>query len=269
MTAKQEKPRFCFGLPFMLGTPTIADAVSLCRQAGLAFVELNSNFPQCELGSLDADELRVLAADAGIFFTLHLDDRFDAFDFNQRVRQAYMDTMLAAIELAATAGIPVINIHIARGNIVTLPDGPHYLYAEYPDAFHEAIRIFRDRCTAAIGSSGIRIAVENTDGWEAYERTGIRLLLESPVFGLTLDIGHDHATRHLDLPFFQQEKRLIHMHAHDGWGETNHQPLGTGEIPLDRFLRQACEAEATVVLEVKTPEALKQSADWLISNDWI
>ena len=52
---------------------------------------------------------------------------------------------------------------------------------------------FRSICEQNAGDK-TRIAIENTDGWENYELVAIEMLLQSPVFGLTLDVGHDHAT---------------------------------------------------------------------------
>lgn len=128
-----------FGTTYLLENPTVEDAVSLCVQEGLSFVELNSNFPQCLLGRLQPEGLKRLAEEQGIFYTLHLDDRFDPFDFNPHVSKAYLQTMMEGLVLAQAVGIPVINMHIPRGNIVTLPSGRHYIYQEYPEAFMQSV----------------------------------------------------------------------------------------------------------------------------------
>ncbi len=258
-----------FGTTYLLENPTVEDAVSLCVQEGLHFVELNSNFPQCLLGSLQADRLKALAEKHQIFYSLHLDDRFDPFDFNPHVSKAYIQTMLEALALAKEVGILVINIHIPRGNIVTLPSGKHYIYQEYPKEFEKSVLNFRSVCEKHAGDK-VRIAIENTDGWEDYELVAIETLLESPVFGLTLDVGHDHATGNKDLPFFQKHlNKLCHMHLHDGWDKTNHQALGSGEIPLEERLQMAQSANATVVLETKTKAALHQSVEYLKQNGYL
>lgn len=262
-----ENPGFCFGMPFLLETPDIPAAVALCQREGLRFVELNSNFPQCLMDVMKAESLRGLAREVGIFFTLHLDDRFDPFDFNRRVREAYQQTMLDAIRLCLEAEIPLINMHLPKGNIVTLPDGKHTIYQEFGDEFMEAVCQFRDLCNQEVGSSGLHIAVENADAWAPYEQAAILQLLESPVFGLCLDIGHDHACQNQDLTFItKHRKHLRHMHAHDGWDTTNHQALGTGEIPLNLRLSLAKEENATVVIETKTVASLSQSVSYLRSR---
>lgn len=252
------------GLPYLIETEDVEAAAALCARLGLHFVELNSNFPACGIKDLDELPLREIAEKHGIFFTLHVDDRFDPFDFNPLVREAYAQTMLSAVELAGQAGMPVINMHIPRGNIVTLPSGPRYLYEEYGQQFTQAVADFRDRCSRVAGDSGVRIAIENTTFWAPYELRAIELLLQSPTFGLCLDTGHDHAEGNRDLAFIDRHaERLIHMHAHDGQGKRNHQALGTGEIPLQERLDMAERAGATVVLEVKTVAALEQSVAWL------
>ncbi|MGN0763962.1 MAG: TIM barrel protein, partial [Aristaeellaceae bacterium] len=86
------------------------------------------------------------------------------------------------------------------------------------------------------------------------------LLLASPRFGLTLDIGHCHGAGNADLPFYQERaKRLIHMHGHDALGRKNHLALGDGEIDLAARFAWAEENGARVVLETKTVAALRTS----------
>lgn len=259
-----------FGLPYLIETSTVQQAVALCERLGLHFVELNSNFPACGLNELAALPLREMAGRHGVFFTLHVDDRFDPFDFNPLVREAYTQTMLSAITLAKASGIRLINMHIPRGNIVTLPSGPRYLYEEYEQSFTEAVTRFGERCQQAAGEGDVRIAIENTTYWAPHELRAIERLLQSPVFSLCLDTGHDHAENNRDLPFILHHRdRLAHMHLHDGHGKTNHQALGIGEIPLSERLTLAAQSGATVVLEVKTIAALEQSVHWLRAEGWL
>lgn len=269
-TKRQTNREFCFGLPFLLETKSIEDASKLANELGLAFVELNTNFPASILDRLKEANLNEMAATYGIFYTLHLDDALNFVDINPLTRQAYVQTVLEAIELCKATGITVINAHFAKGNIVTLPDGKHYINEEYPDEFQRNLLAFREQCEKAIGDTTLRICIENTDAWADYERRAIECLLESPVFALTLDIGHDHATKNRDLAFIQKHQdRLCHMHAHDGVDLVNHLALGSGEIPLHERFNMAKSAKATVVLETKTIEALRQSVEWLESAGFL
>ncbi len=253
-----------FGLPFLLETKTIEEAINTAQDLGLHFVELNANFPQCLVPRLDPSYLRDVQEKSGLFFTLHLDDALNFFDFNERISEAATATVTDAITLAKAAAIPVLNLHFPKGNIVTLPDGKHYIFEEFPDDFAKALLAFRSTVEEAVGDAELTICIENTDGWAPYERAAIDFLLKSKVFGLTFDIGHNHALDDLDLDFLEARKdRLKHMHAHDGWGQINHQALGSGEIPLDDRLDLASEVGATVVLETKTLAALAESVTWL------
>ena len=253
-----------FGMPFLLETPDLGAALALCSKLKLDFIELNQNFPECLTENLAPAELREAAVHEGIFFTYHLDDALNFCDFKPKVREAYVQTALDTINWAAEAGVETINLHLPRGGVVTLPDGPHYLYSYHQKAFMENVRSFRDRCSEAAQGRSIRLAIENTEGWADYELEAVAELLRSPVFGLTLDIGHDDATGGRDLRWIESRKdRLIHMHAHDGVGQTNHRAFGSGDIPLQDRLNLAAEVNATIVIETKTAAALEESVEWL------
>lgn len=252
-----------FGMPFLLELNDIEACAALCRELGLSFVELNACFPGC-LKGMDAQTLRVLSERYGIYFTLHAEEDFDPFHFTGRVRRAWMDTLLAHIDLAKEAGIPLINMHLPAGVKVSLPSGKVYLYAEYRDEYRAAVTEFRDSVTRAVGDSGIRMAVENTNGFAPHEREAIECLLASPVFGLTLDIGHSHGVGDVDIPFYATHRdRLIHMHGHDGLGRKNHLALGDGEIDLKERFGWAFRQDARIVLETKTVDALRTSVQRL------
>jgi len=139
------------------------------------------------------------------------------------------------------------------------------VYAENEDFYREKMRAFRDRVTAAVGDSGIKIAVENTDGYDLpFLQHALELLLESPVFGQTFDIGHDHAIKNIDKPIIlKNEHRLCHMHMHDARGSNVHLALGDGEMDLNYYLALAEKHDCRVVLETKTVEALRKSVDYL------
>ena len=95
----------------------------------IGFVELNANLPQfADPDAVDRRALRRAAQELGVGFTLHLDERLDACDFNPRVRGAWRDTFRRALELAAEAEMPLVNLHLSLGVYFTLPQGRAYLY---------------------------------------------------------------------------------------------------------------------------------------------
>lgn len=249
-----------FGMPFLLETETLEECVQLCSRLGLSFVEWNMNFPQCQLERLDADKLNRLGREFGIYYTLHLDENLNVSDFNAKVRQAYLDTVLESIELAQKIGAPIINMHLAKGIYITLPDRKTYLFAEYEKFYMDNLYRFRELCQKAIGDSNVMIVVENTEGFKEHEKKAVEMLLKSPCFGLTLDIGHSHAVKDVDMPFYEKHgDRLIHMHMHDAKGSRSHLALRDGEIDLRGKMQLARDAGVRVVLETKTVEALTKS----------
>lgn len=254
-----------FGMPTLIETKTVKECAELCRELGLDFVELNTNFPQFQPQDLNTAELKQIAEQYGISYTIHLDDNMNISDFNPLIAQAYRRTVLDTIEIAKDLNIPVLNMHMSRGAIFTLPEKKVYFFEEYIDTYLQGIVAFRDECEKAIGDSNILICVENCTGYTAFQREAIRLLLKSPVFGLTFDVGHNHCSGNADEPFIlDHADRLHHMHLHDAKEKTHdHLALGDGELDIARYLTLAAEHNCSVVVETKTSASLRQSINWI------
>lgn len=254
-----------FGMPFLCETKTITDCAKLCSSLKLNFIELNMNFPQCQLDCLNADELNRMKEQNSLYFTIHLDENFNVCDFNREVRDAYLKTVVGVIALAKKIQAPTINMHLAKGICVTLPDKKTFLFEHFNDNYKANLLSFMKLCEREIGTSHIKIAIENTNGFMKHEKAVIETLLKSKCFGLTLDIGHSHAAGDMDISFFQEHcKKLIHMHVHDAKGLKNHLALGDGEIDLKQRLQLAKCVNARVVLETKTIKALTASVSRLM-----
>jgi len=253
------------GMPTMVEMQSIEDGAALCRELGLSFLELNINFPQFLLKELDVDHLKQIAEEYGIFYTLHLDDEMSIADFNPYVADGYCRTVYDAVELAKELGITKLNMHMSRGAKYTLPDRVIYFFEAYEEAYLNRIRTFRDTCTAAIGDSGVMICVENTAGFLPFQRKAVEEMLQSPVFGLTFDIGHNYCSGNMDEAWIRAHaERLHHMHVHDACdGRKDHRTLGTGELDIPGYMQLAESCGCTVVLETKTFDALRQSMAWL------
>ena len=218
-----------------------------------------------------------LAEQAGIYYTVHLDENLNIADFNQLVSEAYLETVRRAI--AATVKLLplrdrfgdktqplILNMHMNHGIYITLPDRKVQMYERDFETYIQSFEAFRSRCEEWIDDSDVMIAVENTDGFREYEKKAIEHLLDSTRFGLTWDIGHSKAIGEKDVPFLMEHQNsLIHFHIHDGSEkpQRNHLALGDGEINLKERLNLAESRNARCVLETKTIAALKQSARWL------
>lgn len=254
-----------FGMPTLIENKNLEENISLCRELGLQFVELNMNFPMYQIPQLEETAyLKRLARENAIYFTIHLDENLNVCDFNPLVADAYMETTERAIKAAKEIGAPLLNMHMNHGIYVTLPDRKVRLFGEYRETYLAAIRRFREMCEKTAGGSGVKICIENTDGYQDFEREAIDYLLQSEMFALTWDIGHSHACENVDEPFLMQRKdRLYHFHIHDAKGTGNHRTLGSGEIDLAQRIGLARSAGCRCVVETKTIEALRQSVAWL------
>lgn len=254
-----------FGAPTMVEMENLRQAAQVCRELGLDFLELNINFPQYLLSQLDAEELKALAAEYGIFYTLHLDDEMSIADFNPYIAEGYCRTVYDAIELSKTLSIRKLNMHMSRGAKYTLPDRVIYFFEAYEDNYLDRIRTFRKECEQRIGDADITICVENTAGFLPFQQKAVEILLESGVFGLTFDIGHNFCAGDMDESFIlAHADRLKHFHIHDCLAERkDHRTLGTGVLNVKRYLEIAEQLGCTAVVETKTVDSLRQSMDWI------
>jgi len=257
-----------FGMPTLIELATLEENVDLCKELGLSFVELNMNLPQYQMDCIDMASLKEFQKRDHIYFTLHLDEKLSVADFNLGVAKAYVDTVLAAIQLAKELNIPVLNMHFDEGVHFKLPDRKVFLYDYYKDAYLVKLSKFHNLCEQAIGNHEIKICIENCSGWRNYAKEGIELLLESKVFALTLDIGHSYCANGVDEEFIKMHlDRLSHMHLHDATKEAPHLALGTGEICLEEQFHLAKECSCRCVLETKNVEGLRKSVKFIELRD--
>lgn len=251
-----------WGIPTLIEAPGPEESAALCRELGFQFVELNMNLPEYQ--RWDIARLKEAADRYGIYYTIHLDERMDLCDFNPRVAQAYLQTLLDAIEAAKQLGTPVLNMHLLEGVYFTLPDKKHYLYDSHRGHFLEGLRSAVARCEDA-AEGRLSLCIENTGVFSlSFLQEALTAVLRSPFVGLTYDIGHDHSAGETDKPFIlEHQDRLRHFHIHDALGRKNHLPLGTGELDLPWYIALAEKSHCRAVLEVKTARALRDSVQWL------
>ncbi len=253
-----------FGMPTLIETSTLEECAKLCAESALDFIELNMNLPQYQLHKIDVDYFRSISDKYGISYTIHLDENLNVCDFNPYVAEAYKKTVADTIEIAKQLDIKVLNMHMAKGVYFTLPDRKVLLFSEYKEQYFKSIFDFRNMCESIIGENDIKICIENCDGYEDFQKEAIELLLESEIFALTFDVGHNHGIGGTDEEFIMGHKdRLHHIHLHDAKGRINHLTLGAGEIDIEKYISLAEEQNCRVVLETKTIEGLKQSIERL------
>ena len=250
------------GMPALLALPSLLDCAQLCRELGLQFVELNMNLPQYQPGRVQPGLFREIAERYGIYYTLHLDENLNVSDFNPYVADAWMRTVLESIDLAEKLRIPVLNMHLSRGVYFTMPEKKVFLFDVCRERYLAGMAGFRENCEKAIRGMDVKICIENSSGYTDFQIQALDLLLESPVFALTYDIGHNYAAGGGDEAVIMERKaKLTHFHFHDVRGKKDHLPLGTGEIDVQKYLALAKECGGRIVLETKTAEGLKESVN--------
>ena len=253
-----------FGMPTLIETSTLEECAKLCAELSLDFIELNMNLPQYQLDKMDVGFFKSIADQYGIYYTIHLDENLNVCDFNPHVAEAYIKTVADTIEIAKQLDSKVLNMHLSKGVYFTLPDRKVHLFSEYKEQYLKSIVNFRNMCETAIGENDIKICIENCDGYENFQKEAIEILLESNVFALTFDVGHNHSIGGTDEEFIMKHKnRLHHMHLHDAMGKKNHLALGTGETDIVKYINLAKNQNCRVVLETKTIDGLQQSVKWL------
>lgn len=286
---------FCYGMPTLLENSSLEENLSLCRELGLDFLELNMNLPEYQPDAIDVSDAKRLFRQYGKYPTIHLDEKLNVCEFNKAVADAYLNTVLRTIAIAKELGAPIINMHMADGVFFKLPDKKVWLYDKYRDQYMDRLRFFRDACaetisgdarTAAadackaaddvcsvnnacaetISGDEIKICVENCATYQAFQRDGVDLLLESPCFALTYDIGHDFCAGNGNFEFIMRRAdRLTHMHIHDAKDARNHLALGAGVIDIPAKLALAKKHDCRCVLETKTSDSLRKSVEYIQS----
>ena len=261
-----------FGMPTLIEIKFVEDCTALCHELGLGFVEFYMDLPEYQIEELDSIQLAKTAGKYGIYYTIHLEDTAYPWNFNKRLAEGYTETVLQTIEVAKQLSVPVLNMHFHQGEYFTLPDRKAYLLAEYRAEYLQKLTAFRDACTKAVGSAEMKICVENTRSFQLdFVAEGVAILLESPVFALTFDTGHNASNDFQQQPLIERHiDRLSHMHLHD-YSKTrgDHLLLGEGELDLVKYLDIAEKHNCRVVLETKTIDGLRQSVNWLKERGYI
>lgn len=254
-----------FGMPTLVECRDIFECTSVAKSNGLDFIEINMSFPQYLPKALDAEKLLEITEKEGISFTIHADEMLNVFDFNEKVSDCYFDVMRDTIRFAKKINVPVINMHLLKGVYVTLPGKVILLSDVYFENYEEKVRQFVKMCEEEIGDAPLKIAIENVDT-NAFSESQLKVLpmiLSSPVFGLTLDTGHELCLGFVDSHVFEEyPEKLIHMHLHDAKGKSAHLPYGDGEVEVEKKLSMLKRGE-TCLIEVKTIAGLEQSVKYL------
>ena len=258
-----------FGMPALVECNDITECVAVAKKNGLDFVEINMSFPQYIPSNSDVGLYRRLARENEIFYTIHADEQLNLFDFNPDVAECYFNVMRDCVKFALEIGAPVINMHLLKGVYVTLPERVILLTDVYKDKYIERVKALIAMCEELIGDNPLKIAIENVDSnpFTSSQLEALEYFMNSPVFALTLDVGHDDCMGGKDRGVFSKyPEKLVHMHLHDSDGKHPHLPLGEGRLDIRERLSRLVYGN-TCVVEVKTIAGLEMSAKYLDDND--
>ena len=254
-----------YGIPTLMDLPDLDALSRFCAENGFQFVELNMTFPWFQPGVIDPATIRALMRKYGIVYTVHLNDQVNPFEFSPEMRRGCLENARFALELARELEMPRLNMHLLPGTYSSINGVKTYLYGHCIDLYLDHVRRFRDLVDQELRGLKTVFCIENTGGFHSYQRKAIDLMLESPAFGLTFDVGHSYRAGGKDEPFIlSHAERLRHFHIHDCDAKANHLSFGEGRIDLVRYLEMARRLDAGVVVEVKESGALLRSREYRI-----
>lgn len=252
---------FALGMPTLLEIPDLPRTTTVCQRLGLHVVEINANMPQYCPETLRATDIVNLTRQTGIVYTLHLPEEVDLGTFHPAMRTGYLQCCRELIVWAAAAGITLVNMHLHTGVYFTLPDRKAWIYAEHQESFLANVLTGMTELAAVARQHDIALCIENCGNFHLpfINKAIIQLLREEGVY-LTWDTGHDASAEYREAPILSSHASQIrHMHLHDANGPNNHLPLYTGTVPIDDRLAFARTQDVTVIIEVKTLDALTES----------
>ena len=260
-----------FGMPALVECDNITECVQVAKNNNLDFVEINMSFPQYIPSNSDVGLYKKLAKENNVFYTIHADEQLNPFDFNPDVADCYFGVMADCIDFAKKIGAPVINLHLLKGVYVTLPERVILLTDIYKDEYKKRVMDFIRMCQEKIGDANLKISIENVDSnpFTESQTEMLEYFMSSPVFALTLDVGHDDCMGGKDRHVFEKyPEKLYHMHLHDSDGRHPHLPLGEGKLDVESKLAML-KTESTCVIEVKTIEGLSKSVEYLKNKKYM
>ena len=246
------------GLPLLFEYQTVEDNLILAKKLGLDFVELNLNFSYCrkamEDGTLDR-----LHSKYDLKFTLHFFDEADFGSYNEVV-DAYL-SLLKKYASLAKGYVKMVNFHNNAGPYVTISGVKHYIYSKEYDEY--IVRLINNlkKAKEILDEYGMDMVIENVDlGADVKFLSDNFIELSKRGFHFNLDVGHDYIN---GCPFTKLIEKnsfvLDEMHLHDAKDKMCHLQLGTGVIPVDKYLNLAKENDLYLLLEVKSSKDLEES----------
>jgi len=247
------------GMPTLIELKTLQKNIDCCHAQNLDLLEMNMNLPYLQI-----EALKHINLPKDIEFSIHLPEELNVWDFNPKVRNAYIETLVETIEYADKQNIKILNMHMNRGIYFTLPHRKVFLFEEKRSYFKDRTVELGEIVDGLLKDTNIRVHLENTGILNTpFISDAVSYLLNKKSFHLTWDVGHDVSSGNKDYQFYKSHKADIkHMHLHDAIGNSNHLPLGEGNIDILEIMNIVRDSIKSIILETKTVEGLKKSIEY-------
>ena len=185
-------------------------------------------------------------------------DDADIGSFYKDVRDAYIKLFLHTIKWAKNANIKLINMHIPKGSFMTLPDKKVYINEKYAELYIDNFITSLSVIAKSAHENNIIICIENSSNFHlTYVENLLGKALELDNIYLTWDVGHDYVSNFTDREvLLKYEDKISHMHLHDANKHGDHKALLDGDLEIMKLLDFATKKNLTVLIEVKSKEAL-------------
>lgn len=258
------------GMPGLVECTTLKELVDLCRELKLDFIELNMNLPYNFITNINPDELRSVTKLYGIEFTMHMPDDADLGSFYESVRKGYVELFSDTIDWARAAGVKLLNLHIVKGARMTLPDRAVYVYDQYSSEFERNFLESLSVLSLKAQEARVTLSIENSSNFGLeYIVQVLDKAIVYPAVKLTWDTGHDCVSGFKDREYLMDHlSSICHMHFHDAVGNRDHLVPGDGSLDIGHLTEFAKRHDITMLIEVKTAEALRKSAE-VLRGTWI
>ncbi|MDF2699754.1 MAG: endonuclease [Haloplasmataceae bacterium] len=252
-----------FGMPTLIEFNSVEENINLCKELGLDFVELNMNMSYCLPSNNDIENINKLTHDNNIELTMHFPEEIDFGTPFDIMKVANIKLFEELCVYGSKLNVKKINVHLLPGTVITLPHKKMFAYEKNCGLFFNNLTHSFKEIVDIANKLNVEICIENTSVPE-FLRNAFEILTNIDHLAFTYDIGHDaKANYYVESIYKKLGKKVTHMHFHDYDGKTDHQALFKGNINLLEKLNMAKANNMTVVIEVKSKEALKQSAEEL------
>lgn len=256
------------GMPTLTAYQTIEEQVQLCHELGLELLEINLNYPYCDLESNDLSKLKQLAQQFHVTYTIHYDEYADFASFHEDIRLAWIKHFKKTVDLATKIDATRITIPLFEGVHVTLPDQVIYVYETYYQKYLSLLKESLHICFEYALDNGIDLCIENVTMPDFMVSTFKSLIDDG--YHFTYDIGHHYEFGERAADIYENHFNSVkHMHLHDVIANKPHKPLGSGILDVSKIMKIACDYEMDIIIEVKQLAQIKTSIDYLKEKKWL